>query len=156
MFDGHMLCDDCLEKLNQTPGIEDMSNQSDIAKRILSGHDNAGPICTGCENSYRSPNCPVHGSMKNIQLPSLAKFKNANGEYDRLEITKVLLAHLWSMYDANGESMGRSFQGMILELAIELIGRPTNGVDFNNGDFLNEVKTYLSKCRLAEIESKPT
>lgn len=65
---------------------------------------------------------------------------------------RLLLQHLWARYDAGGESMGRSFDAMLVELAIELLGtEPCPDRYKEPGVLLNEIKTVLSGRRRAQM-----
>ena len=65
---------------------------------------------------------------------------------------RTLLTLLWRKYDAGGTSMGRSYEAVLLEAAMDLLG-PTDESDVSRldamqaGDLVNETRTYLSSLR---------
>lgn len=70
-------------------------------------------------------------------------------EVDEIERVKTLLVMLWQKYDAGGISMGRSWEAVVLEAAIELIGPPTEDMSRCHGEILDETRSYLSS-KMAE------
>ena len=65
---------------------------------------------------------------------------------------RTLLTLLWRKYDAGGISMGRSYEAVILEAAMDLLGPPdTKDVQrlesMDAGELLNETRDYLSSER---------
>jgi len=65
---------------------------------------------------------------------------------------RTLLTLLWRRYDAGGISMGRSYDAVLLEAAMDLLGPPdTNDVSkldkMPSGDLLDETRSYLSSLR---------
>jgi hypothetical protein len=79
-----------------------------------------------------------------------------NGIPDNMKLfyARALLSHLWARYDANGISMGRSFDSMLLELAIEMLGRDNGPMPkefLEPGVLLNRIKDELSRARLESM-----
>lgn len=65
---------------------------------------------------------------------------------------RTLLSLLWRKYDAGGISMGRSYESVLLEAAMDLLG-PSDEADVSrldamqSADLLNETRSYLSSQR---------
>lgn len=62
---------------------------------------------------------------------------------------RTLLTLLWRRYDYGGISMGRSYDAVLLEAAMDLLGPPdTDDVSrldrMPSGELLNETRSYLS------------
>ena len=65
---------------------------------------------------------------------------------------RTLLTLLWRKYDAGGISMGRSYDAVLLEAAMDLLGPPDEAdvsrLDaMQSGDLVNETRSYLSSLR---------
>ena len=65
---------------------------------------------------------------------------------------RTLLTLLWRKYDAGGISMGRSYESVLLEAAMDLLGPPdvedVRRLDALNGsDIVGETRDYLSSER---------
>ncbi len=65
---------------------------------------------------------------------------------------RTLLTLLWRKYDTGGISMGRSYEAVLLEAAMDLLGPPdTDDVrrleTMDAGELLNETRSYLSAER---------
>ncbi len=65
---------------------------------------------------------------------------------------RTLLTLLWRKYDAGGVSMGRSYEAVLLEAAMDLLGPPdvddVRRLDsMVAGDLVNETRNYLSAER---------
>ena len=65
---------------------------------------------------------------------------------------RTLLTLLWRKYDAGGVSMGRSYEAVLLEAAMDLLGPPDKSdvakLDaMQSGDLVNETRNYLSSLR---------
>ena len=65
---------------------------------------------------------------------------------------RTLLTLLWRKYDAGGISMGRSYDAVLLEAAMDLLGPPdiedVRRLDtMVAGDLVNETRNYLSSER---------
>lgn len=62
---------------------------------------------------------------------------------------RTLLAELWRRQDAAGISMGRSYESVVLEAALTLLGDPEPEdmalLDIDSGTFVNDTRTYLSR-----------
>ena len=94
------------------------------------------------------------GPMHCVVGPSLNLPINSIPDHQKIFYTRVLLSHLWSIYDLGGISMGRSFEAMLLELALELIGRDMGPIPkelSEPGDLINKIKDELSRTRLEAL-----
>lgn len=63
---------------------------------------------------------------------------------------RTLLTILWQRYDAAGISMGRGYEAVLLEAAMELLGPPDlhDVARFETeGDFINDTRDYISATR---------
>jgi len=70
----------------------------------------------------------------------------------------TLLIQLWRVYDAGGISVGRCFESVLLEAAIDLLGEPDHDdidrADSKGAELVNETRDYLSAIRLKEYNEK--
>ena len=73
---------------------------------------------------------------------------------DERERARTLLTLLWQKYDAGGISMGRSYEAVVLEAAMELLGPTTEDISRDHGDIMDETRTYLSSKRAEELGLK--
>ena len=68
-------------------------------------------------------------------------------------LARTLLTLLWRKYDAAGISMGRSYESVLLEAAMDLLGPPdvdqVARLDKDSAEVVDEVRTLLSNRRAA-------
>lgn len=65
---------------------------------------------------------------------------------------RTLLTLLWKRYDASGASMGRSYEGILLEAAMDLLGPPDHAdvqrlLGLSSNELLFETRGFLSSQR---------
>jgi len=73
---------------------------------------------------------------------------------DELERSKTLLTFLWQKYDAGGISMGRSYEAVVLEAVMELLGPSSEDLSRDHGDIMDETRSYLSSKRAEKLGLK--
>lgn len=118
-----------------------------------------GPVASFCSLTDAGRALPP-GRYKLYTSPASAQAAQVTDQAKDAQFrnmrTRTLLTLLWRKYDAAGTSMGRSYEAVLLEAAMTLLGDPDSQeiarLDVGSGgELVDETRTYLSSLRAEKL-----